>query len=40
MKEVPEDNGFEEDEEEDDVDIDVEFEEDKEFSENNDFVSK
>ena len=43
MEEVPQNDGFAEDEEEDEVDIDDEFEdieEEEDFSEDNDFVSK
>ena len=40
MEEVPEDNGFEEDEEEDEVDIDDEFEDIEEEDFDNNFVSK
>jgi hypothetical protein len=40
MEEVPENNGFEEEDEDDEIDIDVEFEEIEEFNDDKDFVSK
>ena len=40
MEEVPQNNGFVDDDEDDEIDIDDEFEEEEEFSEDNNFVSK
>jgi hypothetical protein len=41
MEEVPQNNGFVDDDEEDEIDIDGEFEEEEEeFNNDNDFVSK
>jgi hypothetical protein len=40
LEEVPQNNGFVDDDEDDEIDIDDEFEEEEEFSEDNNFVSK
>jgi hypothetical protein len=40
MEEVPEKDGFVEDEEDDEVDIDDEFEDEEEFNNDNGFVPK